>query len=99
MTEMRETCQAVVDIAISEEIVRLRERCAELEAANKPKFTREETKNALDVASWYLTRASRHGQFEQWMSYLLEALESDDGLLLLFDTKDLLDDRLFKGKW
>lgn len=35
MTKAEETCQATVDIAISKEIVRLREHCAALEAENK----------------------------------------------------------------
>lgn len=41
MTETRETCQAVADIAISKEIVRLRERCAELGAENESLLARE----------------------------------------------------------
>lgn len=48
MTKAQKTCQATVDIAISKEIVRLRERCAILEAENKSLQGRlNKMKNAL----------------------------------------------------
>lgn len=107
MTETRETYQAVIDVAVSEEIVRLRERCAELQArvnilkmrTAEPKSTREKARAALEMASSHLVGASQHGQFDQWMSYFLETLEADIDANALSEVRRLIDERLERGGW
>jgi hypothetical protein len=55
-------------------------------------------KNILDDAAEALAKLDG-ARFEQWVSYLLEAIEEEYGEAGLYQTEKLLKERFRNGRW
>lgn len=62
-------------------------------------MTPRETQMAVENLIPRLAEMHRQGKFGQWVSYLLEAIESDIGKDALDEARRVLEERYQHGRW
>jgi len=65
----------------------------------RDKVPRHKMMVALDQAAEYLASAEEDGELNQWLCYLLEAIESQVGGFALDHIDEILAARFAHGRW